>query len=149
MWDSSVLHRVSDATTLSGYNYFYPTHNYFLLYLGGRCSPKGGAPPFSPNTLMNFPDWHLTRLSQLKPNVKVGQFLVIQPWKPHWITYVLNKNVRSRTQECPPLLTFHGGCHIFGVWKKIKQFVAFFNNLPIFMFIVSLVLNLLIPRYIC
>ena len=34
---------------LSGYSCFYPKHNYFSLYLGGRCSPKGGAPPFSPN----------------------------------------------------------------------------------------------------
>ena len=48
VWDSSAIHRVSYATTLSGYIYFYPKHNYFLLYLGGRRSPKGGAPPFSP-----------------------------------------------------------------------------------------------------
>ena len=27
------------------------------------------------NSLMNPHDWHLTWLSQLKPNVKVGQFL--------------------------------------------------------------------------
>ena len=27
------------------------------------------------DTLMNFHDWHLTWLSQLKPNVKVGQSL--------------------------------------------------------------------------
>ena len=47
VWDSSVLHRGSDATTLSGYSYFNPKHNH-LLYLGGRCSPKGSAPPFSP-----------------------------------------------------------------------------------------------------
>ena len=48
MWDSFFLLRGSDATTLSGYSYFNPKHNYFLLYLGGRCSPKGGAPAFSP-----------------------------------------------------------------------------------------------------
>ena len=51
VWDSSAIHRVSYATTLSGYSYFYPKHNYFLLYLGGRRSPKGGAPPFSPNKI--------------------------------------------------------------------------------------------------
>ena len=27
------------------------------------------------DTLMNFHDWHLTWLSQPKPNVKVGRFL--------------------------------------------------------------------------
>ena len=27
------------------------------------------------NTLVNFNDWHLTWLSQVKPNVKVGQCL--------------------------------------------------------------------------
>ena len=48
VWDISDIHRVSYATTLSGYSYYYPKHNYFLLYLGGRRSPKSGAPPFSP-----------------------------------------------------------------------------------------------------
>ena len=41
---SSVIYGVSYATTLSEYSYLYPKHKYFLLYLGGRCSPKGGAP---------------------------------------------------------------------------------------------------------
>ena len=30
---------------------------------------------FLNDTMMNFHDWHLTWLSQLKPNVKVGQSL--------------------------------------------------------------------------
>ena len=49
VWDSSIIHRVSYAITLSGCSYFYPKYNcVFNIFLGGRCSPKGGAPPFSP-----------------------------------------------------------------------------------------------------
>ena len=117
VWNSCFLHRGSDATTLSGYSYFNPKHN-FLLYLGRRCSPKGGAPPFSPT----YPPTYLLILICIPKVIsKVSPKTKTTPVKhEQWSTVRHRRITNSDRYQTHQLITMHWFVYSFNLLKPIS-----------------------------